>query len=448
MYEYVPATLAKDPPILVVSHYCSGSAAGVFSEAQSGGLVAAADKYGFVMVYPQTSNNCWDVGSTKSLTHDGGGDTQAVAEMVTYAIKEHSADANRVYATGTSSGAMMTEALLAVYPDVFKAGAEFSGVPAGCWAASYSASNEWSGPCAGGMVTHTAQEWTSLVQAMDPSYTGRRPRIQLWHGAADTTISPVNQTEGIKEWTGVLGLASTPTTMATVQFNNHSWTHESWTDSCGYTVLDAWTEANGPHGTDANLNSTYVIPFLGLDQAGAVDPEIAECTDGGAGTGGTGGGDGGAETGGANDGGTSGPPRDSGASASTDASATSGSSAGSGSQTSGTGAGTSGGTGAGMSGVSGSVTAGSTSGATGSSGASQATGSSGAGTTGSSNSGSPAAGGGTGPSEGSGNAGGCSVTPAHANPWSGAAFAGLFAISAARVRRRRSRARCQGASAR
>jgi poly(hydroxyalkanoate) depolymerase family esterase len=130
MYEYVPAKLAANPPILIVSHYCGGNAAGVFGEAQGGGLVAAADQYGFVMVFPQTSNNCWDVGSSASLTHDGGGDTQAIAEMVKYAITKHAADASRVYATGTSSGAMMTEALLAVYPDLFKAGAEFSGVPA------------------------------------------------------------------------------------------------------------------------------------------------------------------------------------------------------------------------------------------------------------------------------------------------------------------------------
>ena len=132
MFEYVPAKLAANPPILVVSHFCGGSASAVFGEAQGGGLVAAADQFGFLMIFPQTSNNCWDVGSTASLTHNGGGDTQAVAEMVQYEITKRGADPNRVYATGTSSGAMMTEALLAVYPDVFKAGAEFSGVPAGC----------------------------------------------------------------------------------------------------------------------------------------------------------------------------------------------------------------------------------------------------------------------------------------------------------------------------
>ncbi len=233
MYEYVPDKLATNPPILVVAHYCSGNASGVFGEAKTGGIVAAADQYGFILVLPQTSNNCWDVGSTASLTHDGGGDTQAVAEQVKYALTKHSANPNRVYITGTSSGAMMTEAMLAVYPEMFKAGAEFSGVPAGCWAVGYSASNQWSGSCAGGQVSHTAQEWGDLVRKMDPGYTGPRARVQLWHGLSDPTISPNNQTEAIKEWTNVLGLPTSPTATTNVSLSNHQWTRQTWQDSCG-----------------------------------------------------------------------------------------------------------------------------------------------------------------------------------------------------------------------
>lgn len=294
MYEYVPANVAANPPILVVSHYCGGNAAGVFGEAQGGGIVAASDKYGFVMIFPQTSNNCWDVGTTKSLTHDGGGDTQAVAEMVKFAISNHNANPDRVYATGTSSGAMMTEALLAVYPDVFKAGAEFSGVPAGCWAVNNGTNGQWSGPCAGGQVTHTAEEWGTIARNMYMGYSGYRPRIQLWHGTADSIINFNNQTEAVKEWINVLGLSTNPTSSASVTFNNHQWTHDNWQDSCGFTVLDAWSEQNGPHGTDANLNATYVIPFLGLDKAGPTDPEIAQC--GAGGMGGSGGNSGSAGT--------------------------------------------------------------------------------------------------------------------------------------------------------
>jgi len=309
MYIYVPDKLATKPPILVVSHYCSGDAAGVFNEAKSGGIVAAADTNGFIMIFPQnhlpgTTRNCWDVGSSASLTHDGGGDTQAIAQMVKYTITKYGANADRVYATGTSSGAMMTEALLAVYPDVFKAGAEFSGVPAGCWASSYAASNQWSGPCAGGTVSNTAQQWGDMVRAMDKGYTGARPRVQLWHGTADPTINYNNQTEAIKEWTNVLGLPTAPTSTMTVSLAGKTWTRQSWQSSCGVTVLDAWAEQNGPHGTSANLNATYTIPFLGLDKAGDVDPEIAACGGGGGASGG--GGTGAPATGGSRGGGGAG----------------------------------------------------------------------------------------------------------------------------------------------
>jgi acetylxylan esterase len=89
--------------------------------------------------------------------------------MVKYTISKYNANPDRVYASGTSSGAMMTEALLATYPDVFKGGVEFAGVPAGCWAVGASADGTWSGPCAGGQVTHTAAEWGDIARKMYPA---------------------------------------------------------------------------------------------------------------------------------------------------------------------------------------------------------------------------------------------------------------------------------------
>jgi poly(hydroxyalkanoate) depolymerase family esterase len=271
MYIYVPAKVATNPPILVVSHYCGGTAAGVFGEAEGGGIVAASDQYGFIMIFPQTTGNgvCWDVSSTATETRNGAGDSHAIAEMVQYTIGKYSANANRVYATGTSSGAMMTELLLAVYPDVFKAGAEFSGVPAGC----QSIFDEY---CGNGSEM-TGAWWGAKVRAMYPGYTGYRPRVQLWHGTADMTINYQNQIAAVDEWTNVLGLSATPNSTSAVTLNSHQWTRNEWQNSCGYTVLDEWSETNGPHGTDANLNAQYVIPFLGLDTAGAVDPEVAKC---------------------------------------------------------------------------------------------------------------------------------------------------------------------------
>ncbi|HEX7619376.1 MAG TPA: PHB depolymerase family esterase, partial [Verrucomicrobiae bacterium] len=117
MYIYAPDKLAANPPILVLLHYWGGGASGVFAEAAGGGIVAAADQYGFIMVVPQRPD-CWDAGSAQSLTHDGGGDSQGIAQMVKYAITNYHANSNRVYVTGTSCGAMMTETMLAVYPDI------------------------------------------------------------------------------------------------------------------------------------------------------------------------------------------------------------------------------------------------------------------------------------------------------------------------------------------
>ena len=301
MYIYVPDQPAMKPPIVVVAHYCGGTASAVFGQAS--GIKTAADQYGFIMVVPQTSNNCWDVGSTKALTHDGGGDTQAIAQMVKYAITTYSGNPDRVYVTGDSSGGMMTQGLLAVYPDVFKGGSAFAGVPAGCWAAG-NPDGSWSSQCAGGQVTHTAQEWGDLVRKMYPSYMGHRPRVQLVHGDADPTINYKNHTEAIKEWTNVLGLSTEPTTTTTVTLGSHQATRQQWKNACGYVVLDALQSKGGDHGpSDAIFNAALVVPFLGLDKTDATDPEIAMC---GSGSSGGMGGMGGAGNGGAmgNGGGT------------------------------------------------------------------------------------------------------------------------------------------------
>ena len=52
----------------------------------------------------------------------------------------------------------------------------------------------------------------------------------------------------------------------------NQWTHQIWQDSCAPRCLTPGRRYNGPHGTDANLNAQYVIPFLGLDKIGPLDP--------------------------------------------------------------------------------------------------------------------------------------------------------------------------------
>jgi acetylxylan esterase len=286
MSIYVPDKPATKPPLVIVIHYCGGNASAVFDQAKD--IKAAADKYGFIMILPaQThSGGCWDVSSKKTQTHDGGGDTHAIAQMVKYAITQYKANADRVYSTGDSSGGMMTHLLMAVYPDIFKAGSAFAGVPAGC-------SNVFDGSGLCGLSAQTAQQWGDRVRAMYSGYTGHRPRLQLVHGDADATITYKNQAEAIKEWTNVLGLTVDPTVKVDsgLTLGSHQAKRQQWKDSCGYVVLDVLTSVGGDHGpSDALFQGNFVLPFLGLDSQAAVDaaldPQIKQC--GGSGAGGSG----------------------------------------------------------------------------------------------------------------------------------------------------------------
>jgi len=271
MFIYVPDTLADNPPILVASHFCGGNAS-VFSSILSGSIGAAADEHGFIVIFPQaTGRTCFDIGSTESLSHDGGGDTQAIVQMVRYALDTNDGDPTRVYAMGISGGAMMTQALLAVYPDVFAAGAELSGVPAGCWADAYDPNGQWSSTCAAGTVNKTAEQWGDGVRAMYPSYTGHRPRIQLWHGSADDVINYNNFGEAIEEWTDVLSLDAAPDTTEALA---NDFTRQRWQSDCGDTVLETWSQQNGTH--DVPVMADTIIGFFGLDVAGP-DPQDATC---------------------------------------------------------------------------------------------------------------------------------------------------------------------------
>lgn len=389
MYIYVPDKRASKPPILVSPHSCGNSASGQFSGLKT--FVSQADAQGYIIIYPDNpGQNCWDVGSANALKRDGGNDAHAASLMVKYALTKYSADASRVYIAGGSGGGMMTQAMLAMYPDIFRAGMSRAGVAAGCWADGYASSNQWSGSCAGGNTTKTAQQWGDLVRAMNPGYSGHRPRVQLVHGDNDETINYKNMGESIKEWTNVLGLPTAPTSNDTYKAIA-SYNRQFWKNACGYNVLEAWTSPGGMHGM--KYEETDILKFFGLVAGITADPE-PDCT-GDAGvpsTGGTSGSDGGSGTGGSTaSGGRSGSGGSgSGGSASGGSSGTAGSgdTAGSGGTTGGGGTTGSGGTTAsgGRSGSGGTTSTGGTTsqgsgGVTGSGGSSSQGGSSGSGGT-------------------------------------------------------------------
>ena len=208
MYIYVPTTVRPDPPILVALHQCTGTGPGFYS---STAFASLANQYGFIVIYPDAnrSGQCWDVSSSQALTRNGGSDPVGIMSMVTYAEQHYGGNPSQVYVTGASSGAMMTNVLLADYPDVFKAGVAFMGVPYYCFFTG--TVDGWNSNCADGDVSMTGAAWGNLVRnTADPGYTGARPRMEVWHGTADPTLNYNNFGQEILQWTNVLGVQLHP----------------------------------------------------------------------------------------------------------------------------------------------------------------------------------------------------------------------------------------------
>src|SRR4051812_40310702 len=262
MYLYTPSNVVARPPILVGVHACHGKGMDVCGNGTP--FAQQADRYGFLLVCPSavSSDGCWDVHSSAVLTHNGGGDATGILSMVSYVVQNKNADASRVYVAGHSSGGMMTNILLGSYPDVFKAGAAFAGVPFACFAQGSVDSLGWNSSCASGNVSMTGMQWGNLVRAAYPGYTGPRPRMQLWHGTADATVNVNNFKEEIKEWTNVLGVSETPTSTENNAIQS-GWIRTRYTDSCGGAQVEAIQETGQPHNLVVDMADA--VKFFGLD---------------------------------------------------------------------------------------------------------------------------------------------------------------------------------------
>ncbi|MFF5228891.1 PHB depolymerase family esterase [Dactylosporangium sp. NPDC000521] len=259
MHLYVPNTVAARPAVLVAVHYCTGSGPAFYSGTEFASL---ADRYGFIVVYPSAtrSGNCFDVSSPQALRRGGGSDPVGIMSMVTYVLQHNNGDPERVFVTGASSGAMMTNVLLGDYPDVFKAGAAFAGVPFGCFATADGSS--WNSTCSSGQLNKTPQQWGDLVRAAYPGYTGPRPRMQLFHGTNDTTLAYPNFGEEIEQWTNVLGVSQTPVLTDQPQ---SGWTRTRYGSAGTMAPVEAISLAGVGHNVPLAGQAAMVIAFFGLN---------------------------------------------------------------------------------------------------------------------------------------------------------------------------------------
>jgi len=148
--------------------------------------------------------------------------------MVAWALAKYNGDPSKVFVVGASSGGMMTNVMAATYPDVFIAGAIWSGAPDQCFAGQTSSTPSTPDQtCAQGKKTYTAQQWGDLARSSYPGYTGRRTRLIIAHGTADGLTVYALYGQQLAQWSNVLGVSVTRTLQNTP---SSGWTETQYGD--------------------------------------------------------------------------------------------------------------------------------------------------------------------------------------------------------------------------
>jgi poly(hydroxyalkanoate) depolymerase family esterase len=180
-----------------------------------------AARYKFYVVFPQTNADVVNAGGRPAAWKwwkDFGDFTRTsfnqhykpIQDVVTRMKAAHDIDPDRVFITGLSAGGYMTSLMLACFPDVFAAGAVFSGGPTDCdlKCTDSNKQQDWTRP-AGYHVPNAAD-----LKASYPTWwndaTKRKPRVIAFHGGLDQAVKPVNLDDVMRQWTGALGIDTTP----------------------------------------------------------------------------------------------------------------------------------------------------------------------------------------------------------------------------------------------
>lgn len=259
MFEYAPAGLAANKPVVVVLHGCTETA----QSAAATGWNELADQLDFLVVYPQqeTGNNpirCFnwggEYGNPENLQR-GKGENLSIKQMVDKAIADHQSDPKRVFVVGFSAGGGTAAIMAATHPDVFAGAATISGIPFDC-TTTYSEVSS----CMKPGKDLSAQAWGDKVRAAHQGYAGPWPKMSIWQGSADTIVGTLNRTELVEQWTNVHGVSQTPT--ATDKVDGHA--RSVFEDSKGNVVVETYVIDGMAHavpisGTGCGTPSAYAI---------------------------------------------------------------------------------------------------------------------------------------------------------------------------------------------
>lgn len=237
---HVPSQLCKRPALVVVLHGCTQTAGGYD---HGSGWSRLADEQEFVCLFPEqqrtnNSNFCFNWFSPADNRRDRG-EALSIRQMIDATLTAYDIDPSRVFVTGLSAGGAMTSVMLASYPEVFAGGAIIAGLPYGSADNVQQALKAMRDP-----VAINAKQLGDRVRKAS-RHEGSWPRISIWHGSADQTVSSKNADAILAQWLSVHDLD--PTTAATEMIGQHR--RRVWSDGSGRPLVENFRIANMGHGT-------------------------------------------------------------------------------------------------------------------------------------------------------------------------------------------------------
>ena len=259
MWLHVPDALTAKAPLVVVLHGCGQTAAGY---AAGAGWLTLADRHGFAVLCPEqvsanNANRCFNWFEEADIRR-GGGEAASIAQMVRWAVADLDLDGGRVFVTGLSAGGAMAAVMLATYPESFAAGAIIAGLPYGAASGV--------GQAMGAMrrvPDLSAAAWGDKVRAAAPP-PPRWPKVAIWHGDADTTVTPAAAEALARQWCDV----HAATRSSTLPGASVRHTQVSWSGADGSAAVALHKIAGLGHGTP--------IAASGADACGTAAPWILE----------------------------------------------------------------------------------------------------------------------------------------------------------------------------
>ncbi|MGV9010034.1 extracellular catalytic domain type 1 short-chain-length polyhydroxyalkanoate depolymerase [Brevundimonas sp.] len=283
-FVHRPARLKPGAALVVTLHGCTQTAE---TYARGAGWVELADQEGFVVLAPEqtrsgNANLCFNWFLAEQAGPDGA-EVQAILSMIDEIVLQEDLDPARVFVTGLSAGGAMAFALLMSHPSRFAGGGVIAGLP---FAMAEGIPEALA-------LMRTALPGRPQSEQRFPIANTRPPKLSIWQGQDDRTVTPGNADLVARQWRDIAGLPSLPDATENVGTRQS----QVWTDATGNPVLEIHRLSGLGHATpiaarapdrigkpsahvvDCGHSSTHIMARMwGLTERGQSQPQTTANT--------------------------------------------------------------------------------------------------------------------------------------------------------------------------